>query len=96
MNKLIIALLLSISSVSYAADSGIQNDDKSTVSNSYDPQVKEQKDLVNKNKNKSKAENAKRIKSKDKGMHIKDDVTDTKQNEPGDAEDLNLPIENSK
>ena len=83
MSKLLIALIFSIASTSYAVT--VENKEDSSVSNSETSQVQKQHNRINKNK-KISPEKARETKSKDKGMHIKDDVTHIKQNEPEDVE----------
>ena len=87
MYKLLIALLLSIASTSYAATA---NDGSSAASNP-DSQVQKQQNKIEKNNKKTNSEKARQTKSKDKGMHIKDEVTDTIQNEPADAVEIKSP-----
>ena len=79
-------LSLSIASSSYAA-----NDNDSTARDSKNTQVQKQQNLIDKNSKKSSSENARKTKSKDKGMHIKDEVTDTIQNQPADAIEKKSP-----
>lgn len=84
MSKLLIALIFSIASTSYAA--AVENKEDSSVSNSENSQVQNQHNRINKNNKKMSPEKAGETKSKDKGMHIKDEVTHIKQNEPEDVE----------
>lgn len=79
-------LSLSIASSSYAA-----NDKDSAARNSENTQVQNQQNLIDKNNKKSSSEKAHTTKSKDKGMHIKDEVTDTTQNKPADAIEKKSP-----
>ena len=83
MSKLIIALIFSIASTSYAAT--VENKEGRSVKNSENPQIQKQQNQVDKDSNKTSSVKARETKSKDKGMHIKDEVTDLKQNEPRDA-----------
>ena len=86
MNNLLMALILSIASSSYAA-----NDKDSALNKSENTQVHKQQNLIDKNSNKSSSENARKTKSRDKGMHIKDEITDTTQNKPADAVEKKSP-----
>ena len=86
MNNLLMALILSIASSSYAA-----NDKDSALNKSENTQVHKQQNLIDKNYKESSLENARKTKSKDKGMHIKDEITDTTQNKPAGAVEKKSP-----
>lgn len=90
MNKLLLALILSVASTSYAATDATDSD-HSSVNKSENPVVQKQQNIINKNNKKSSAEKARITKSKDKGMHIKDEITDTNQNEPADPVEIKSP-----
>lgn len=95
MNKLLTALVFSIvlpiASTSFAADAANNNDETLVNGSSDNPQVQKQQKRIDQNGKKTSSQKARKTKSKDKGMHIKDEVTDTIQNEPADAMEIKSP-----
>lgn len=85
MNKILIALFLSVVSTSYAATSANTNAERPTESKSENPQVQKHQKRIDNNNQKTISEIARKTTSKDKRMHIKDELTDINENEPADA-----------
>ena len=88
MNKLLIALLFSSLSTAYAVT---DNPESNSAANQENTQVQKQQNKIDKNNKKTSSQKARETKSKEKGMHIKDEVTDTNDNEPADAVEIKSP-----
>lgn len=101
MNKLLLTAFSLTTSLLITTTSAADNDKNLVDERPAAPQSQTQQEDVNKdsskkstNKANTKKSTYQKTKSKDKGMHIKDDVTSTVDNEPVDAVETKSPSPN--